>query len=83
MAGIIRQAISRRHAAPTGRHFAYYINDGVCNVFNTLLFNHVTVQPRWLRDALGPAPRTGDGAGGNDANGEDAALGTLTGGGGG
>ena len=82
MSGIIRQAITDA-AQPLQDNFVYYINKNLCGVFNTLLFDHTTVRSRWLRDALGPAPLAGDGAGGNSANREDAALRTFTGGGGG
>ena len=34
--------------------FMYYINDGVYGAFNNLLFDHATVRPRKLRDALSP-----------------------------
>ncbi|KAL7535247.1 hypothetical protein ACHAWF_005112 [Thalassiosira exigua] len=51
VSGIVRQAI-----ADTGLQddYAYYINDGVYGAFNNLLFDHATVRPRKLRDALRP-----------------------------
>jgi ornithine decarboxylase len=32
--------------------YAYYINDGVYGAFNNLLFDHATVRPRKLRNAI-------------------------------
>ena len=51
MAGIVRQAIADA-AQPLQDDFAYYINDGVYGAFNNLLFDHATVRPRRVRDAL-------------------------------
>ena len=41
-------------AQPLQDDFAYYINDGVYGAFNNLLFDHATVRPRKLRDAISP-----------------------------
>merc|ERR1719356_1409482 len=52
VSGIVRQAIADS-AQPLQEDYAYYINDGVYGAFNNLLFDHATVRPRRLRDALG------------------------------
>jgi hypothetical protein len=51
VSGIVRQAIADS-AQPLQDDFAYYINDGVYGAFNNLLFDHATVRPRKLRDAI-------------------------------
>ncbi len=53
VSGIVRQAIADS-AQPLQDDFAYYINDGVYGAFNNLLFDHATVRPRKLRDAISP-----------------------------
>eukprot|EP00584_Thalassiosira_punctigera_P004137 CAMPEP_0172527018 /NCGR_PEP_ID=MMETSP1067-20121228/1815_1 /TAXON_ID=265564 ORGANISM="Thalassiosira punctigera, Strain Tpunct2005C2" /NCGR_SAMPLE_ID=MMETSP1067 /ASSEMBLY_ACC=CAM_ASM_000444 /LENGTH=809 /DNA_ID=CAMNT_0013310675 /DNA_START=233 /DNA_END=2662 /DNA_ORIENTATION=+ len=53
VSGIVRQAIADS-AQPLQDDFAYYINDGVYGAFNNLLFDHATVRPRKLRNALSP-----------------------------
>ena len=53
VSGIVRQAIADS-VQPLQDDFAYYINDGVYGAFNNLLFDHATVRPRKLRDALSP-----------------------------
>lgn len=53
VSGIVRQAIADA-AQPLQDDFAYYINDGVYGAFNNLLFDHATVRPRKLRDAISP-----------------------------
>ncbi|KAL9189890.1 hypothetical protein ACHAXT_009565 [Thalassiosira profunda] len=53
VSGIVRQAIADS-AQPLQDDYAYYINDGVYGAFNNLLFDHATVRPRKLRDALSP-----------------------------
>lgn len=53
VAGIVRQAIADS-AQPLQDDFAYYINDGVYGAFNNLLFDHATVRPRKLRNAISP-----------------------------
>ena len=53
VSGIVRQAIADS-AQPLQDDYAYYINDGVYGAFNNLLFDHATVRPRKLRDALNP-----------------------------
>ena len=56
VSGIVRQAIADT-AQSLQDDFAYYINDGVYGAFNNLLFDHATVRPRKLRDALCPKHR--------------------------
>jgi hypothetical protein len=51
VSGIVRQAIADA-AQPVQDDFAYYINDGVYGAFNNLLFDHATVRPRKLRNAI-------------------------------
>ncbi len=51
VSGIVRQAIADA-AQPVQDDFAYYINDGVYGAFNNLLFDHATVRPRQLRNAI-------------------------------
>eukprot|EP00581_Thalassiosira_minuscula_P007001 CAMPEP_0183706552 /NCGR_PEP_ID=MMETSP0737-20130205/3327_1 /TAXON_ID=385413 /ORGANISM="Thalassiosira miniscula, Strain CCMP1093" /LENGTH=797 /DNA_ID=CAMNT_0025933967 /DNA_START=392 /DNA_END=2785 /DNA_ORIENTATION=- len=51
VSGIVRQAIADS-AQPLQDDFAYYINDGVYGAFNNLLFDHATVRPRRLRNAI-------------------------------
>jgi hypothetical protein len=51
VSGIVRQAIADS-AQPLQDDFAYYINDGVYGAFNNLLFDHATVRPRKLRNAI-------------------------------
>ena len=51
VSGIVRQAIADS-VQPLQDDFAYYINDGVYGAFNNLLFDHATVRPRKLRNAL-------------------------------
>lgn len=53
VSGIVRQAIADS-AQPLQDDFAYYINDGVYGAFNNLLFDHATVRPRKLRNAISP-----------------------------
>lgn len=53
VSGIVRQAIADA-AQPLQDDFAYYINDGVYGAFNNLLFDHATVRPRKLRNAISP-----------------------------
>ena len=53
VSGIVRQAIVDS-AQPLQDDYAYYINDGVYGAFNNLLFDHATVRPRKLRDAISP-----------------------------
>ncbi|KAK1746223.1 ornithine decarboxylase [Skeletonema marinoi] len=53
VSGIVRQAIADS-VQPLQDDFAYYINDGVYGAFNNLLFDHATVRPRKLRDAISP-----------------------------
>ena len=51
--GIVRQAIADS-SQPLQDGFAYYMNDGVHGAFNNLLFDHATVHPRKLRNAIFP-----------------------------
>ena len=51
--GIVRQAIADS-SQPLQDGFAYYMNDGVHGAFNNLLFDHATVRPRKLRNAISP-----------------------------
>ena len=51
VSGIVRQAIADS-AQPLQDDYAYYINDGVYGAFNNLLFDHATVRPRKLRNAI-------------------------------
>mmetsp|Transcript_10438 Transcript_10438/g.25622 ORF Transcript_10438/g.25622 Transcript_10438/m.25622 type:complete len:834 (-) Transcript_10438:475-2976(-) len=53
VSGIVRQAIADS-SQPLQDDFAYYINDGVYGAFNNLLFDHATVRPRKLRNAISP-----------------------------
>ncbi|KAL7534476.1 hypothetical protein ACHAXR_007960 [Thalassiosira sp. AJA248-18] len=53
VSGIVRQAIADA-AQPLQDDYAYYINDGVYGAFNNLLFDHATVRPRKLRNAISP-----------------------------
>jgi len=50
VSGIVRQAVA--NTQPLQDDFAYYINDGVYGAFNNLLFDHATVRPRKLRNAI-------------------------------
>ena len=51
MSGIVHQAIADA-AQPLQDDFSYCINDCVCGALNNLLFDHATVRPRRVRDAL-------------------------------
>lgn len=52
VSGIVRQAIADSGQGSLQDDFAYYINDGVYGAFNNLLFDHATVRPRKLRNAI-------------------------------
>lgn len=65
VSGIVRQAIADS-AQPLQDDFAYYINDGVYGAFNNLLFDHATVRPRKLRNAICPNHQIVVEAGGGD-----------------
>jgi len=67
VSGIVRQAIADS-AQPLQDDFAYYINDGVYGAFNNLLFDHATVRPRKLRDAISPDHKVVEVVHGEDEN---------------
>eukprot|EP00567_Pseudictyota_dubia_P001098 CAMPEP_0197466226 /NCGR_PEP_ID=MMETSP1175-20131217/64941_1 /TAXON_ID=1003142 /ORGANISM="Triceratium dubium, Strain CCMP147" /LENGTH=722 /DNA_ID=CAMNT_0043002257 /DNA_START=42 /DNA_END=2210 /DNA_ORIENTATION=- len=50
VSGVLVQAVA--DSAPLQDEFAYYINDGCYGSFNNILFDHATVRPRRLRDAI-------------------------------
>eukprot|EP00566_Odontella_aurita_P006974 CAMPEP_0113547708 /NCGR_PEP_ID=MMETSP0015_2-20120614/12502_1 /TAXON_ID=2838 /ORGANISM="Odontella" /LENGTH=724 /DNA_ID=CAMNT_0000448285 /DNA_START=597 /DNA_END=2771 /DNA_ORIENTATION=+ /assembly_acc=CAM_ASM_000160 len=50
VSGVLMQAMA--DSAPLQDEFAYYINDGCYGSFNNLLFDHATVRPRRLRNAI-------------------------------
>ena len=76
VSGIVRQAIVDS-AQPLQDDYAYYINDGVYGAFNNLLFDHATVRPRKLRDAISPNHSIVVSAVQKEDGGPDAALRTI------
>ena len=50
VSGVVIQAIA--DTAPRQDDYAYYVNDGCYGGFNNLIFDHATVRPRRLKNAI-------------------------------
>jgi len=51
VSGVVLQAIA--DSSPCQDDFSYYINDGCYGAMNNLIYDHATVRPRRLKNALG------------------------------
>mmetsp|Transcript_19505 Transcript_19505/g.29344 ORF Transcript_19505/g.29344 Transcript_19505/m.29344 type:complete len:719 (-) Transcript_19505:122-2278(-) len=51
VSGVVLQAIA--DSSPCQDDFSYYVNDGCYGAMNNLIYDHATVRPRRLKNALG------------------------------